>query len=86
MSDKTEEQIASEKAAVEAMRNAKSNMTSALERIATLERALWNASSSISGLKNYIAPGAYTYPVSNTSRRCTEVADDAIAAIAKALG
>lgn len=36
--EKTEEQIAKEKAAVEAMRDAKSNMDAALTRITDLER------------------------------------------------
>lgn len=83
--EKTEEQIGRERAAVEAMKSAKSNMTMALERIATLERALSAAQSSISTLKSYIAPSAYTYPVSGNSRKCTDIADDAMAAIAKVL-
>jgi hypothetical protein len=83
--EKTEEQIARDRAAVEAMRNAKSNMGAALDRIDTLERALRLASGNISSLKSYIAPGAYTYPVQGNSRKCTDIADDAMAAIAKVL-
>ena len=84
--DKSDEEIARERAAVEAMKNAKSNMTAALDRIKTLETALWNASGTISTLKGYIAPNVYTYPVQGNSRRCTDHADAAIAEIAKVLG
>lgn len=83
--DKTDEKIAQERAAVEAMRHAKSNMTATLDRIGTLERALRDAASTMSSLKSYIAPQAYVYPVSGNSRKCTEIADDAMAAIAKVL-
>lgn len=38
--EKTDEQIAKDKAAVEAMKNAKSNMDAALQRIALLESRL----------------------------------------------
>lgn len=83
--EKTEDQIARERASVEAMRNAKANMTTVLDRVATLERALDSAKGTIATLKGYIAPGVYTYPVSGSSRKCTDIADDAIAAIAKVL-
>jgi hypothetical protein len=85
MADKSEEQIARELAAVQAMKGAKSNMEAALGRIGTLESALRSAASTIGTLKGYIAPQVYTYPVNSSSRRCTEVADDAMAAIAKVL-
>lgn len=81
---KSDEQIAKEKAAVDAMKGAQANMTKALDRISTLERALSTASSNISRLKSYIAPGAYTYDSTNR-KTCTSEADDAIAAIAKVL-
>lgn len=81
--EKTDEQIERERAAVAAMSNAKANMTAALDRIQTLERALASAKSSISMLKTYIAPSVYTYPVSGQSKPCLTVADDAIAAISK---
>lgn len=84
--DKSDEEIARERAAVEAMKNAKSNMTAALDRIKTLETALRDASGIISTLKSYIAPNVYTYPVQGNSRRCTDHADAAIAEIAKVLG
>ncbi|WP_283419201.1 hypothetical protein [Sphingopyxis sp. Geo48] len=85
MSDKTEDQIARERDSVKAMKNAQSNMAAVLSRVETLERALSMASSTISTLKGYIAPGAYTYPHGPTAKRCTEVADEGIAAIAKVL-
>ena len=84
--EKSDEQIERERAAVTAMSNAKANMTAALDRIQTLERALSSAKSSISALKTYIAPGVYTYPISGQSKPCLTVADDAIAAIAKVIG
>lgn len=86
MTDKTEEQIAKEKAAVLAMKNAQSNMGAALTRIERLEQALRNANSSISTLKGYISPGVYTYHDGQQNKTCQSVADDAMAAIAKALG
>jgi hypothetical protein len=54
MTDKTEAQIDREKAAVAAMTNAKSNMNDVLARVATLERALANATSAISRLKRHV--------------------------------
>jgi phosphatidylserine/phosphatidylglycerophosphate/cardiolipin synthase-like enzyme len=83
--EKTAEQLERERVAVAAMANAKSNMTAALDRIQTLERALSSAKHSIGVLKGYVAPSAYTYPVNGTSRLCTATADDAIAAISKVL-
>lgn len=87
MIDKTEEQIAKDKAAVLAMKNAQANMSAALERIATLERALSNASSTIGTLRGYISPSVYVYYTgSNANTKCQSVADDAMALIAKVLG
>jgi hypothetical protein len=83
--EKTEDQIARERASVDAMRNAKANMTTVLARVETLEQALSSAKGTIGALKGFIAPGAYTYPISGNSRKCTDIADDAIAAIAKVL-
>ena len=84
MTDKTEEKIAQERAAVDAMRNAKSNMDQAFARISTLESALKSASMSISGLKGYIAAGAYCYPC-DKPRKCHDLVDDAVTAIAKVM-
>lgn len=83
--DKTDDQIARERASVEAMKNAKANMATVLARVETLERALDCAKGTMSTLKGFIAPSAYTYPVSGNSRKCTDLADDGIAAIAKVL-
>lgn len=81
MTEKTEEQLLREKLAVDAMRNAKSSMVGALERIATLEHALRGASSAIRVLKGYIAPDVYIY--GNANKKCVTVADEALAEIAK---
>jgi len=54
--DKTETQIEKEKQAVASMANAKSNMTTALDRISTLERALRNADSAFSALLWHVGP------------------------------
>lgn len=56
-----EERIIKEKASVEAMRNAKANMTEALARIDTLERTLSAAISYANSLKAYVPSGAYPY-------------------------
>lgn len=85
MENKTEEQIARERASVDAMKNAKANMASVLDRISTLERALSMASMRIGTLKSFIAPGAYVYPSNSTPKKCLDVADEALAEIAKVL-
>lgn len=54
--DKTETQIEKEKQAVASMANAKSNMTTALDRILTLERALRAADSAFSSLSHHVGP------------------------------
>lgn len=61
MTEKTEEQIAKDRAAVEAMRNAKANMDTALGRIADLERALSEAALHIKRIKDYVPAAAYSY-------------------------
>lgn len=65
MSEKTEEQIAKERASVEAMRNAKANMDAALSRISTLETALTSCVKALRETKGFISPNVYTYPVQN---------------------
>jgi ABC-type transporter Mla subunit MlaD len=85
MTEKTEDQIARERASVEAMKNAKANMATVLDRVETLERALRHASGTIGTLKGFIAPSAYQYPVGGSARKCTDIADDAMAAINKVL-
>ena len=82
--EKTDDQIARERASVEAMKNAKANMATVLDRVTTLERVLADASNTMRQLKTYIAPEAYTYPT-GTPRKCTELADDGMAAIARVL-
>ena len=86
MTDKTEEQVAKDRAAIEAMRNAKANMDTALSRIDSLERALDGARSNISRLKTYISPGVYTYPTGSANITCHVAADEMMAAITKVLG
>jgi hypothetical protein len=65
--DKSEEQIAKEREAVEAMRNAKANMSAALDRISSLEGALKATIDNLGRARGYISPSVYTYPVSNSS-------------------
>ena len=65
MSEKSEEQINREREAVEAMRNAKANMTAALDRIATLENALKETIANLGRAKGYISASVYSYPISN---------------------
>lgn len=68
MSDaKSEEQIAKEREAVAAMKNAQANMGKALDRIATLEGALRGAIDALGRARGYISPAVYTYP-NNASR------------------
>ena len=61
MTEKTEEQIAKEREAVEAMKNAKANMDKALARIETLTVALKFAYSDMATVKKWIAPDTYSY-------------------------
>lgn len=56
-----EEKLAREKAAVDSMRNAKANMDQALDRIATLERALSTAADRMQRFKGYVGSHAYVY-------------------------
>jgi hypothetical protein len=72
MTDKTEEQIAKDKAAVDAMRNAKSNMDAALARISTLEEALSGAIGGLLEAKRYISPSAYVYGGAKTAHHHIE--------------
>lgn len=85
MTDKTEEQIAREKAAVDAMKNAKSNMGTALERIATLESALAGAIAALSWTKKHVGQDSYIYATSPMVR-AHDFIDEKIAQARKALG
>lgn len=85
MTEKSEEILERERQAVASMASARANMIKVLDRVATLERELRNAQIAINTLKNYIAEGVYTYTLSGSSRKCRDIADDAIASILKAL-
>jgi len=65
--EKTDTQIEKEKQAVAAMANAKSNMSTALDRIATIERALHSADSALSRLSHYVGEHSKMEYGSNTS-------------------
>jgi len=80
---KSDEQIAKEKAAVEAMRNAKANMESALARISDLEAALRSALDCIKRFKGYTPSTAYIYGGQETIH--SEI-DKSVAAILKRVG
>ena len=80
---KSDEQIAKEKAAVEAMKNAKANMDAALARISDLEYALHQSIEWIKRFKGYTPSAAYTYGGQKTIH--AEI-DEAVAAILKRLG
>lgn len=87
MTDKSEEQIAKEKASVEAMKNAKANMDAALSRIATLEQAVEHALTGIKAAKQYIPNNVYVYAGSNQQQQSVHARIDYWADLArKALG
>lgn len=81
MSD-CEEKLAREKAAVDSMRNAKANMDQALDRIATLERALSALADRMARTKDYVGRSAYIYGGHKTAH--AEI-DEAITAARAAL-
>ena len=86
MEPKTEAQIEREKAAVAAMKNAKSNMDEVLARVATLERLLGQTSNTISRLKRHVgSESQMTWHDGRQERRdfVTKYADEQIAEIAK---
>lgn len=82
MTEPADEQVERERKAVLSLKGAKANMEIVLDRVATLERALFSAQSSLKALKSFIPPNAYPY---SSQKSCAEAADDAIAAIAKVL-
>ena len=84
MTDKTEAQIEREKQAVAAMANAKSNMMAALDRIKTLENALFRASNALSSMKNYVGEYAKMERASSSIYIKEHIADE-VGAIAKVL-
>jgi multidrug resistance efflux pump len=83
MDEKSEEQIAKERAAVESMRNAKANMDAALSRISSLEGTLRSARSNIESFKRYVPSGVYPF---KSEKSVHNFMDEAIAAITKAIG
>lgn len=84
MTDKTEDQIAKEKSAVDSMKNAKANMATAIDRIETLETMLRAAKSELRSMKNYVGQSAVS---SSAGDRMTvhQVIDHTIARIDKVL-
>lgn len=82
--EKTEAQIEREKQAVAAMANARSNMTASLERIKTLENALFRASNTLSALTNHVGPYSIIEHGSNRRQVRDFIADEK-AEIAKVL-
>lgn len=86
MTEKNDEQIARDKAAIEAMKNAKSNMAVALDRIALLERTLTSAISYLKFAKGDISPSVYCYPSENQRQRTVHARiEDQIASLEKVL-
>lgn len=86
MTEKSEEQIAKERAAVEAMKNAKSNMDAALSRIDTLERAINYALDRMKANKQYVSGNVYTYFHSGQQKSVHTEMDEQIAHIRKLVG
>lgn len=84
--EKTEEQIAREKAAVDAMRNARANMDASIHRIDTLEVALRRAVEGLRKVKGYVSPAVYAYPLNGKAITCHDEIDEHIARAQMALG
>ena len=82
MTEKTEEQIAKEREATEAMKNAKSNMDRVLARVETLTRVLQQAKNDLALVKDWVPQSAYGWR-SDTPRH-TEI-NNMIANIQKVL-
>lgn len=61
MTDKTDEQVAKEKAAVDAMRNARGNMATVLDRVGSLEGALRDAVTQLEAAAKHMPIDAYRY-------------------------
>jgi phage-related tail protein len=81
-----EERAAANKAAVDAMKNAKANMGIALERIAALESALGSALSALRQAKDDISPRVYAYKADNQNQQTVHARIDAqIASLSKVL-
>jgi hypothetical protein len=67
--DASEEKIARDKAAIDAMKNAKVNMGAALDRVAVLERTLSSAISSLRQAEENISPKVYCYQTDGQKNR-----------------
>lgn len=61
MTEKTEEQIAREKAATDSLRNAQSNIRHSLDRIDTLEQAIRVALNHMNQHVRFVGSEAYVY-------------------------
>ncbi len=86
MTETPEDKAARDKLAIEAMRNAKSNMASALDRVTVLERGLADAISALRLAKEDISPKVYTYPFNGSERQTVhDRIDKSIANLSKVL-
>lgn len=88
MTEKTDAQLEREKAAVAAMKNAKSNMDEVLARVTRLETALVNAQNAIQRLKRHVGTESTMRWHDGRSEQqdfVSKYADNAIADIAKVL-
>lgn len=83
MADITDEQIAKERAAVEAMKNARANMDASLNRIRTLEQKLQEALSSLRYYKTFVPAAAYSY---EGKKKLHDIMDECAADIMRVLG
>jgi hypothetical protein len=86
MTDAHDEKVARDKAAVDAMRNAKSNMDAALARITTLEQALTYARDNLGRTKQYIGASNYVWSGSNERQSVHDAIDQMVSHATKALG
>lgn len=80
--EKTEEQIAKEKSAVDSMRNAQSNMKAVL-RVDALECALRRAVDNLRSAKKFVPEHGYVY---NGQKSLHSLLDEQADAAARALG
>lgn len=85
MINKTEEQIAKEKASVAAMKNAKANMDAAISRISSLELALDRAINDLRRAQGDIGVNVYCYPSGGTAKKVHERINDEIASLRRVL-
>lgn len=87
MTEKSEEQVAKEKAAVDSLRNVRANMATAFERIETLERALRTAIDHMNEHLKWVSPSVYGFEGgSGNGKSCQSIIRDHIAAAAKVVG